>query len=76
MIAGQRLSSDILCAQVLKDCANQEVAKELKAAVGKIPDSHAEPALAECRAVVMKVILSLLLGTLRVTHLSFPDFAS
>ena len=41
--------------QVLKDGANKDVAKELKAAVDNIPTTHAEPALAECRDIVMKV---------------------
>lgn len=42
--------------QVLKDGANKDIAKELKAAVDNIPTAHAEPALAECRAIVMKVM--------------------
>jgi alpha-glucan,water dikinase len=41
--------------EVLKDGANADVAKRLKAAVDKIPSTHAEPALAECRAIVMEV---------------------
>lgn len=41
--------------QVLKDSANKDVAKRLKAAVDNIPATHAEPALAECRAIVMEV---------------------
>lgn len=42
--------------EVLKDGANKDVAQRLKAAVDKIPSTHAEPALADCRAIVMEVI--------------------
>ena len=50
-----RIGRVILHVQALKDPANKDVAKELKAAVDKIPATHAEPALAECRDIVMKV---------------------
>lgn len=52
-----RVRHVVLHIQALKDPANKDVAKELKAAVDKIPATHAEPALAECRDVVMKVIV-------------------
>ena len=39
---------------MLKDAANKDVAQRLKAAVDKIPATHAEPALVDCRAIVME----------------------